>query len=481
MTKYILLCLTSLLVLSACGGAEPAADALRMSAQPDPKLLYYGWDTPTPAAVVDQAARLDGSVFDAVVFKHSGPEQIFTHEPLPQAAFDEDIAALQQMGAKKLSESFLRLQVNTEDGWDWTSEADWEAFKQNLRNYARVALEGGLKGILLDPEPYGFNVWNYETQPAKGQTSFKEIETLARARGAEFMRTLKTEYPGITVFSLKMFSQSLYALEGNPSPEEVRTFIETNTFDGLWYGFANGMVSELDSQVKLIDGNEASYYYLSAADFDQGKADSYGKLATAFLEPSNARLYREHVEVVHPGYLDGILNLANSPQFFGYYLADDDERLRMFEHNTYSGLKSSPGYFWIYAELMRWWDDENVPPSLEPRLKRAKDNIVAGHPLGFDTGFIGVAKSAFDAKVDIYGSILPNIPATTFKLTGLPDSACGTYNNGGRYHCVFPAGSTVTVTPVADGVTFDPPSYTYTKITKDTRPDKPFDQDFSAH
>ena len=93
---------------------------------------------------------------------------------------------------------------------------------------------------MLDPEPYGFNVWNYETQPAKTEKSFKDIEAVARTRGAEFMHTLKTEYPGITVLSLKMFSQSLYALEGDPGPEAIRTFIETNTFDGLWYGFANG-------------------------------------------------------------------------------------------------------------------------------------------------------------------------------------------------------------------------------------------------
>ena len=103
-------------MLSAYGGAQPSADNLQTPAHLNPKILYYGWDTPTPAAVVDQAARMDKSAFDAFVFKHSGPEQIFTHKPLPRAAFDEDIAALEKIDSEKRSESFLRLQVSTEDG-----------------------------------------------------------------------------------------------------------------------------------------------------------------------------------------------------------------------------------------------------------------------------------------------------------------------------------------------------------------------------
>ena len=372
-----------LFLLAACGNTLGSASTLQTSAQTDPKLIYYGWDTPTPAAVVDQAARLDASVFDAVVFKHSGPEQVFTHQPLPRAAFDEDIAALQKMGAKKLSESFLRLQVNTKDGWDWTSRSDRAALERNLRNYARLVRKGGLKGILLDPEPYGFNVWNYETQPARSRKSFISLEIRARAQGAAFMRILKTEDPGITVFSLKMFSQSLYGLEGDPSPRAIRQFVENDTFHGLWYGFANGMVSELDNTIKLIDGNEESYYYLSAAEFGRGKADSYGKLAKAFVEPGNLGRYRAQVKTVHAAYLDGLLNLADSPQFFGYYLTDS-ERLKMLEHNIFYALKSSPDYLWLYAEQTRWWDDENIPPSLESLLKRVKNKVVKGNRWGLE-------------------------------------------------------------------------------------------------
>ena len=455
----------------------PAQTVAQTETELAPKVIYYGWDTPTPAAVVDQAARMDKSAFDAFVFKHSGPEKIFTHAPLPKAAFDEDIAALQEMGAEKLSESFLRVQVNTEDGWDWTSESDWAAFEQNLRNYARLAREGGLKGFLLDPEPYGFNVWNYETQPARNRESFGELEQMARDRGAAFARILKAEYPGITVFSLMMFSQSLWLLDNDPSREEVRTAVQNDTFHGLWYGFADGLVGELDETIKLIDGNESSYYYLEATDFEWGRTAVYD-LSTAFLEPGNVRIYKEQVGLAHAVYLDGLLNLADSPVFFGYYLADDEERLELLEQNLFYGLENSDAYVWVYAEQTRWWDGQNVPPNLEPLVRRVKNSVLAG-TRDFDTGFIEVARAAFDARVSTGGSIVPNVPDITLSVEGLPDTACNVYNNGSKYSCTFPAGSRVSITPVAEGVTFRPPSYTY-RLEDTTELNDPYTRDFGT-
>ena len=236
------------------------------------------------------------------------------------------------------------------------------------------------------------------------------------------------------------------------------------------------MLSELGSTVKLIDGNEASYY-LSAADFNRGRADSYGKLATAFLEPADAALYRGQVELAQAVYLDGLLNLAASPQFFGYYLKDDAERFRMLEHNLFYGLKTSDAYVWVYAERTRWWAKENVPPELEPLVKRVKNTFVTSKTLKFGATFIGGAKEAFEARVRTGGTIAPNVPAVKLRLEGLPDTACVTYNDGGKYSCTFPAGSTVTPTPVAAGISFRPPFYTY---DLKTGPTDPYAQNFSA-
>ena len=471
--------LIGLASLSACNQAAPDLEpgALETTAVKSAKVLLYGWDSPTPAEAKGKVDRLNAAPFDAVSFRHSGARRVFTRRPLPKTPFDRDIADLKSLNSSKLSESFLRMQINAEAGWDWTNDKDWAAFASNLRNYARVAKAGGLKGILFDPEPYGYNVWNYETQPAKNAQSFEVLEAKARARGADFMRILAEEYPGITVFSLKMFSQKLWALDDDPTPEEVRKVERNDAFHGLWYGFANGMVSELGRDITLIDGNEPAYYYLSESAFKGGVDDIYGKL-TLFLDPDNVETFRAQVDVAQAAYADGVLNLFNSPKFIGYYLANDAERRKLLEHNLYYGLRTSDAYVWLYAEDLRWWSDENVPDGFESLIRRTREKVVSGKPLDFGTGFIEQAREGYDARVRLGGAFSPNVPKVTFKVEGAPDTACTAFNNGRNYGCTFPAGASVTVTPVAKGVTFAPSSRRYDALSTDI--EDRFRQDYGS-
>ncbi len=104
---------------------------------------------------------------------------------------------------------------------------------------------------------------------------------------------------------------------------------------------------------------------------------------------------------------------------------------------------------------------------------------MTGQAPAFDTKFIGVAEGAFDAPVGSGGSITPNAAEVKFSLEGLPDTACNAHNNGSKYTCTFPAGSTVTVKPTAEGVTFRPPSYTY-NFREQTELTDPYARNFSA-
>ena len=141
----------------------------------------------------------------------------------------------------------------------------------------------------------------------------------------------------------------------------------------------------------------------------------------------------------------------------------------MLEHHLFYGLKNSDAYVWVYVEQARWWDEQNISPRLEPLVKRAKSSV-ATETREFDPEFIEVAEEAFNARVSIGGSITPNVPDVTLSVEGLPDTACNVYNNGGKYSCTFPAGSSVSVTPVAEGVTFQPLSYTYRDIVGEFAP-----------
>jgi hypothetical protein len=77
---------------------------------------------------------------------------------------------------------------------------------------------------------------------------------------------------------------------------------------------------------------------------------------------------------------------------------------------------------------------------------------------------VTAAEIAYKARVDVGGDML----GTNGKVPdfGALKPHCGTWYNATRWSCTQPNGSSFTVTPKLDGVTFDPPSMTFEKLTK---------------
>ena len=480
---FFTLSLLSLALLAGCTDAnEAAASPIEPQALGASKLVHYGWGQSyaRPSKKRLSLERLNSGPFDGVTFKHSGARELFTKRPLSTAAFDKDLADFKTLETDKLGDSFLRVQVFTQPGWDWTSDSDWAATESNLLNYVRLAKRAGLKGLVFDPEPYGFNPWNYKTQPARDSQSFAQVEAAARRRGASFMRMVEREYPGMTLLSLKIFGSRSFFLSDNPSPLVLRQRVENDSILGLWIGFVNGMVSELDGNITLVDGNQQAYHYFSTADFDEGFDNIYGELASSFIDSNqNVSKFREHVEVANAVFADGVLNLHGTPRYTGYYYRNNNERRKQLEHNIYHSMRTSQDFTWVYTETARWWNGA-APAGFDTLVARAKRKSTAGRALGFGTGFVENARGAYEARARIGGEITPNVPGVKFEVTGAPDFACKAINNGGKYGCHLPPGITVTIKPVAPGVSFTPASRTYPNISQDNLPPQSSKQNFGS-
>ena len=467
--------LLALGVLAACSQVDDGTT--QAQGTKEKKVILYGWGSPTPAAAKQKEQAFENAFFDGATFRHSGAREVFTHQALPRGAFDQDIADLKALNSSKLADSFLRMQVKADERWDWTSESDWQAFESNLRNYVRTAKEGGLEGILFDPEPYGFNIWNPETQPSKA--SFEALEGITKQRGADFIRILREEYPGVTVFSLKLLSARLNFLNDNPSPAELRARVKDDTTLGLWFGFVNGMLNELDNKVTLVDGNQQAYRYFTAEQFDEGMKAIDTVLPQAFLDADNVHNIKK-VRVANAVFVDGVLNLHKTPRYTGYYYNNDGERQKQLEHNIYHSLRTSDDYAWLYVETGNWWQDD-APRALEAATRRAQEKSNASAALGFDTAFTERAKNAYESRAQFGGKIKPNVPNMKFEVTGAPDFACKATNNGSKYSCHIPAGTaSVTITPIAEGVTFSPESRTYENLSSNNKPEQAGKQDYSS-
>jgi hypothetical protein len=433
------------------------------------KLIEYGWDKPKPTQLT--TAKLEASIFDGVIFRSSAGDRTFTKTPVSSDGFDADIAAFKAIKSKKLENSFYDIQSYAPQDWDWFDETSWKSSLANLTQSARVAKQSGLRGVMFDPEPYEFNPWDYAAQARAKTLSFAQYEAKLRERGAQAMRALEVASPGLSFFALKwlsIFDLDYAAAKSAANPYAALHAQLESDGSGLWVSFVEGMLSAASGQVRFIDGNEGSYDFLRASDFDTARTQALGASGKSLqLVQSDLRQkYAQQVSFGNSIFLDGVLNLFDSARFFGYYLKSDQERLNLVTHNIYHGLRSSDEFVWVYGETPDWWKP-SLPNGLEAAVARGRSELLAGKPLSNDpTNAVKTAESAYNKRVDVGGEL--NGTGGRTPDFGPLKNHCATWSNATRWSCTQAGGSSFTVTPKIDGVTFDPPSMTFEKLTKST-------------
>jgi hypothetical protein len=463
--------------LIACAVSSPTAKTILApapdlaapvkSANSNKKLIEYGWDKPKPTQMT--RAKLEASLFDGVTFRSSAGDRTFTKTPLSAEGFETDIAAFKTINSKKLENSFYDIQSYAAQDWDWFDETSWKASLANLTQSARVAKQSGLRGVMFDPEPYEFNPWDYAAQARAKTLSFAQYEAKLRERGAQAMGALEAAYPGVSFFSLKLisiFDLDFAAAKSAANPYAASHSQLESDGSGLWVSFVEGMLSAASGQVRFIDGNEGSYDFLRASDFDTARTQALGASGKSLqlVQPDLRQKYAQQVSFANSIFLDGVLNLFDSARFFGYYLKSEGERLNLVTHNIYHGLRSSDEFVWVYGETPNWWEP-NLPAGLEAAVSRGRSELLAGKPLSNDPSTaVNAAEVVYKNRVDVGGDLIGTGGRTPD--FGALKNHCATWSNATRWSCTQPNGSSFTVTPKVEGVTFDPPSMTFEKLTK---------------
>jgi hypothetical protein len=442
----------------------PEQTAPSKTAHGNKKLIEFGWDKPLPTSIT--TAKLETSVFDGVIFKSSAGDWTFLPQALPVKEFDADIAAFKTIKSKKLENSFVEIQSNAGQDWDWFNDASWKTTEANLAQIARVAKQSGLRGVMFDAETYAFNIWQYQMQAKAKTLSFAQYEAKIRERGAQTIRVLEREYPGITFLTLWWLNNTGVDFEAAHKTTDPYAALHAqleSQGSGLWVAFVEGMLEAASNGAKFVDGNEESYYYLRSKDFDEARVYAKIELVNQ-IRPDLRAKHNKQVQFGNAVYLDGVMNLHRSARFFGYYLNNDTDRQNMISRNVYYGLRSSEEFVWVYGENMNWWTGQ-VPAGLDAALRRGKRELLEGKPLSNDpVTAIQAAEIAYKNRVDVGGDLI----GTNGKVPdfGTMQPHCGTWYNATRWSCTQPAGSSFTVTPKIAGMTFDPPSMTFEKLAK---------------
>ena len=454
---------TVLLALMACllGGEHGTASNAGQK-----HLIELGWDAPTPNHLRANIKTMEQQPFDGLMVNLNAGKTIFNKNAYPESSFVQDRIDLAATRSRKLEHNFITIWSAREDGWDWFNDNDWKATETNARNFAKTAKAGRFKGFFFDPEPYGTNPWSYNAQLYPKQ-NFASVQAKVRARGAAFMNAIQSEMPEVKIMTL--FGMTIIKAQA----EELKSLERADW--ALLGSFIDGLLDVINPKSELIDGNEGSYYYTTDQSFTDFRA--YKQSAREYVSLENRSKYDSQVKIAHAVYADGLLNLWNSPQFFGYYLQNDSERQQFLEHNTYQALKNSDEYVWVYNENMDWWGSKGkgvqLPTGLEKLLRRVNQKVNENQPLAFDIkGVVARATTRFDAKVQVSGRItqdgrgLGDVYLDSGHAIYGKDSACGYSNPDGYFACTLPPNWTGKIIPALKGFRFDPPELVLNNLSK---------------
>ncbi len=457
---YLICVIFSLLFLVQLGKANQTSNKL---------LIEVGWDAPTPNIIRANIKTMQQRPFDGLMLNLRAGKTIFNKTAYPDNAFNQDQTDLAATNFGKLKNNFVTIWSARETNWDWFNDQDWAATENNARNFAKTAKIGRCKGFFFDPEPYGTNPWSY-TSSLYPNKSFSSVQAKVRQRGAAFMNAIQSQMPDVTI--LMFFAATIVKAQADAGGDLQKADWV------LLAAFMDGMLDVINPQATLIDGNEGSYYYTKTqafSDFRQFKNE-----AKAFVSPENRSKYDSQVKIAHAVFVDGLLNLLESPRFFGYYLQNTLERQQFLEHNIYHALQNADQYVWVYNENMDWWNTQGkgvqLPNGLESLVARAAKKVAQNKPLGFSVeAFVTRALARFDAKVQIAGRITENTNGIdgVYLDSGRPfkdrnaDASCDYSNNGGYFTCTVPPNWTGTITPSKNGLIFEPPKFTFKNQSKD--------------
>ncbi|MCC6348647.1 MAG: hypothetical protein IT347_03530 [Candidatus Eisenbacteria bacterium] len=335
--------------------AGVVAMAIRPEPAPRKRLIEFGWDSPDPHFMRThiaelQASPFDGCVFHVPYFEPGGRTGDFTWELWGRRRFTRaelDSARRDLLATRfgRFRDNFLR--VNTTPGnLDWFE--DHSAVLSNLELAASLAREAGAPGVLLDPEQYQGQLWDYSVQRRATGRNWDQLAAQVRRRGAEVMRALERGYPGLTVFMTFAYSLPLHETIGGRGAL-------TGAHNGLLAPFLDGMLEAARDSTRIVDGHELSYSYRDPARF-AAQADSMRR-GVLRLVADPAR-YRRRMSVGFGIWLD--FDSPRTPwqpaEVSRNYFTPES-----FGRAVQAALDNADEYVWIYGEKPRWWTVQGRP------------------------------------------------------------------------------------------------------------------------
>jgi len=357
------------------------------------KLINFGWDMHTPAALAKKIGEFQHLPFDGLTVRAYNSCYAFYYDIKKSdpdgAAVKENVEAMSKIKWGKFTDNFMYM--TTGKNVDWFDEAAWADdgyILMNARAIARIGQAGGCKGILFDPEfvywgEPGGDTWKYQTQASRKEKTIAEYRAMVRKRGAQFMNAIEEHMPNTTFLTLFwcVYYTPVGKIAKATDPETADRIVAEAPHYGLVHDFMLGLLEGADKGTTIADGNEFSYYRWDKAGYNTDY--HFIRQTTLGAVPEELRYkYRAQVAVGQAIFADVHSNTRGLALHSSYMTPE--ERALAMEWVVYHALKNSDKYVWFYTEKPRYLDNIMVAPKMPPAIDRARRKVAANEPIGFD-------------------------------------------------------------------------------------------------
>jgi hypothetical protein len=352
------------------------------------KLIEWGWDQPDTAFMRQHIEQMEQTPFDGTVFAvktdHGSwlTDAYWGAEAITPAQLTTSLADLQATRFTKFTDNFLRLNVTPyglSGGIDWFD--DFSNIITNSRSAAQLAMDGGVKGILLDTEQYTQQIFNYGAQRSASTRTFAQYAAQARLRGAQIMQAYQEGYSDLTLFLSLGHSLPGIRVANEPS------LLPGNSY-GLLAPFLDGMFEAATGDTKIVDGCELGYPISVARDSaeriewflnyinDKGHhPDWWNVLPIVGVDHEK---YKRHISAGFGTWMDyQTAAYPWDPDDVDNWFTPED-----LEATLKTSLQFADEYAWVYTEQPRWWTAEGGMTGISPAYLAAVQNAVVPEPAG---------------------------------------------------------------------------------------------------
>ena len=320
---------------------------------PQKKLIEFSWNSPTTDYLREHIREIEEKTpYQGLGLYVEAPGEwqgkkftctrgtIFSPIPWKYEWFAKAIDDLKNTEFHTLTDNFFR--TNSCPGnIDWFSDDDMATVCNNFRIAARVAREGGLKGLSLDIEGYEAPLFIYD--PDWGH-SLEETRRMVRLRGRQWAEAVFGEYPNMVLFCFFWLSDAYpkYLDIGRPGDPTLTPY------------FINGVYDVLPPTARIIDGHESMGYSAHCMEnFLQIRQDLNYALRR-MIDKGNVEKALRQTQVAHAFYLDPYF-INSGGWASNLEWKEHPDRAKYFVRNLRFAMECTEEYMWTWGECGSWW------------------------------------------------------------------------------------------------------------------------------